>query len=76
MWNSQTGKLISLFSESPTDQDQASSYPSSKNNPNQCNRHASHGLSSGIFDGNLYTCMHYLEYMDQLVVGTGSGALR
>ncbi|ESQ41855.1 hypothetical protein EUTSA_v10012423mg [Eutrema salsugineum] len=69
VWNSQTGKLISLFSESPTDQDQASS----KSHSNQCNRH---GLSSGIFDGNLYTCMHYLEYMDQLVVGTGSGALR
>ncbi|CAH2072430.1 unnamed protein product [Thlaspi arvense] len=72
VWNSQTGKLISLFSESPTDQDQAST----KNNSNQSNKHASHGLSSGIFDGNLYTCMHYLEYMDQLVVGTGSGALR
>lgn len=68
MWNSQTGKLISLFSESPADQDQASS----KNNSDQCNRLASHGL----FDENLYTCMHYLEYMDQLVVGTGSGALR
>ncbi|KAL1197808.1 Protein GFS12 [Cardamine amara subsp. amara] len=76
VWNSQTGKLISLFSESLTDQDQASSYLSSKNNSNQCNRYASHGLSSGIFDENLYTCMHYLEYMDQLVVGTGSGALR
>lgn len=72
MWNSQTGKLISLFSESPTDQDQASS----NDNSNECNRTASHGLSSGIFDENLYTCMHYLEYMDQLVVGTGSGSLR
>uniref|UniRef100_A0A1J3JH88 Putative inactive serine/threonine-protein kinase lvsG n=1 Tax=Noccaea caerulescens TaxID=107243 RepID=A0A1J3JH88_NOCCA len=72
VWNSQTGKLISLFSESPTDQDQASS----KDNSNECNRTASHGLSSGIFDENLYTCMHYLEYMDQLVVGTGSGSLR
>jgi len=76
VWNSQTGKLISLFSESPSDQDQASSDPSSKNNSNPCNRHASHGLSSGIFDENLYTCMHYLEYMDQLIVGTGFGALR
>lgn len=76
VWNSQTGKLISLFSESHTDQDQASSYPSSKNNSNQCNRNAPHGLSSGIFDENLFTCMHYLEYMDQLVVGTGFGALR
>ncbi|EOA22149.1 hypothetical protein CARUB_v10002715mg [Capsella rubella] len=76
VWNSLTGKLVSLFSESHTDQDQASSYPSSKNNSNQCNRNASHGLSSGIFDENLYTCMHYLEYMDQLVVGTGFGALR
>ncbi|CAN8244047.1 unnamed protein product [Cochlearia groenlandica] len=76
VWNSQTGKLISLFSESPTDHEQASSYPSSVNNSNQSNRHVSQGLSSEIFDGNLYTCMHYLEYMDQLVVGTGSGALR
>ncbi|KAH0860523.1 hypothetical protein HID58_088784, partial [Brassica napus] len=76
VWNSQTGKLIYLFSESPADQDQASSYLSSNNNSNQSNRHVSHGLSNGIFDGNMYTCMHYLEYMDQLVVGTGSGALR
>ncbi|CAN7140768.1 unnamed protein product [Brassica rapa subsp. narinosa] len=78
VWNSQTGKLIHLFSESPADQDQdqASSYLSSNNNSNQSNRHVSHGLSNGIFDGNMYTCMHYLEYMDQLVVGTGSGALR
>ncbi|KAJ0243800.1 Protein GFS12 [Hirschfeldia incana] len=76
VWNSQTGKLIYLFSESPADQDQASSYPSSNNNSNHTNRHVSHGLSNGIFDGNMYTCMHYLEYMDQLVVGTGSGALR
>ncbi|KAG2300192.1 hypothetical protein Bca52824_036664 [Brassica carinata] len=76
VWNSQTGKLICLFSESPADQDQASSYLSSNNDSNQSNRHVSHGLSNGIFDGNMYTCMHYLEYMDQLVVGTGSGALR
>lgn len=76
MWNSETGKLISLFSESLSDQDQTSSYPSSKNNSNQCDRNASHGLSSGIFDENLYTCVHYLEYMDQLVAGTGFGALR
>ncbi|CAE6108597.1 unnamed protein product [Arabidopsis arenosa] len=76
VWNSQTGKLISLFSESPSYQDQTSSYLPSKNNSNQCDRIASHGLSSGIFDENLYTCMHYLEYMDQLVAGTGFGALR
>lgn len=76
MWNSQTGNQISLFSESPTDQDQVSSYSSSKNNSNQGNRHASNALSSGIFDGSMYTCMHYLEYMDQLVIGTGNGALR
>lgn len=76
MWNSQTGKLVYLFSESPADQDQAPSYLSSNNNSNQTNRHVSHGLSNGIFDGNMYTCMHYLDYMDQLAVGTGSGALR
>ncbi|XP_010546931.1 PREDICTED: protein GFS12 isoform X2 [Tarenaya hassleriana] len=75
VWNSQTGKQISLFSESPSDHDQLSSSSSSRTNYDQGNRHTSHSLSSGIFDGNMYTCMHYLKYADQLVVGTGNGAL-
>lgn len=36
----------------------------------------SSGLWTSAFDGSLYTCMHYLESLERLVVGTGNGSLR
>lgn len=34
------------------------------------------GLLTGAFDGSLYTCMHQMEFLQMLVVGTGNGSLR
>uniref|UniRef100_A0A2N9EIF4 BEACH domain-containing protein n=1 Tax=Fagus sylvatica TaxID=28930 RepID=A0A2N9EIF4_FAGSY len=51
-----------------------------KNNADQGNMLNSNTLSSGLlnsaFDGSLYTCMHHLEFVEKLVVGTGNGSLR
>lgn len=52
----------------------------SKINADQSNILNSNTLSGGIltsaFDGSLYTCMHYLDFLSMLVVGTGNGSLR
>lgn len=37
---------------------------------------SSSGIMTGPFDGSLYTCMHQLKFVDNLVVGTGNGSLR
>ncbi|PPD80535.1 hypothetical protein GOBAR_DD22544 [Gossypium barbadense] len=37
---------------------------------------SSSGVLSSPFDESLYTCMHYLEEVEKLVVGTGNGSLR
>jgi WD repeat-containing protein 81 len=82
VWNSRTGKLISVFSEPSEDSTHLGSplSPVSKINADQANMLHSNTLSSGIltstFDGNLYTCMHQLESIEMLVVGTGNGSLR
>ncbi|PSR97851.1 hypothetical protein CEY00_Acc24500 [Actinidia chinensis var. chinensis] len=82
IWNSQTGKLISMHAESSTNSVHASSpsITASKINTDQPNMLNSNPLLSGIlstaFDGSLYTCMHYLEFTEKLVVGTGNGSLR
>ncbi|CAL5423981.1 unnamed protein product [Camellia sinensis] len=82
VWNSQTGKLISIFAESSANSaDVASpSTSASKINTDQPNMLNSNPLLSGIFstsfDGSLYTCMHHLEFIEKLVVGTGNGSLR
>ncbi|KAL7197331.1 hypothetical protein ACSBR2_019971 [Camellia fascicularis] len=86
--NSQTAysahvwKLISIFAESSANSAHVAS-PStstSKINTNQPNMLNSNQLLSGIFstsfDGSLYTCMHHLEFIEKLVVGTGNGSLR
>ncbi|XP_052207583.1 protein GFS12 [Diospyros lotus] len=83
VWNSQTGKLISIFAESSANPVHATSPPStstSNTNADQTNILNSNPLSGGIlssaFDGSLYTCMHHLASIEKLVVGTGNGSLR
>ncbi|KAK2969647.1 hypothetical protein RJ640_025824, partial [Escallonia rubra] len=82
VWNSQTGKLLSIYAEFSGSSAHLSSplASASRLNPDQGNMLNFNPPSSGIlttaFDGNLYTCMHHLEYVDKLVVGTGGGSLR
>ncbi|XP_031256379.1 protein GFS12 [Pistacia vera] len=82
VWNSQTGKLLSVFAEPSMDSAHLGSplSPVSKINADQANMLNSNTLSSGIltstFDGSLYTCLHHLESVERLVVGTGNGSLR
>ncbi|KAG9153049.1 hypothetical protein Leryth_012307 [Lithospermum erythrorhizon] len=82
IWNSQNGKLISLFAECSANSEQHASLSSSstKMNTDQGSMLLYNTSSSGIlntaFDESLYTTMHYLESVDMLLVGTGSGALR
>lgn len=82
VWNSRTGKLISVFSEPSVDSAHMASPPSSSSrvNVDQGNMLSSNSMSSGIltgaFDGNLYTCMHQTGFGETLVVGTGNGSLR
>ncbi|XP_024023375.1 protein GFS12 isoform X2 [Morus notabilis] len=82
VWNSRTGKLIHLFAESSSDSTHLPSLLSSasKRNSEQINMLNSSTLSGGLltnaFDGSLYTCMHQMEFVDTLIVGTGNGSLR
>ncbi|KAJ4823608.1 hypothetical protein Tsubulata_026487 [Turnera subulata] len=83
VWNSGSGKMISVFSETSADfahfGSAAVSAPKSNgDHPNMLNSNtlSSGGLLSSAFDGSLYTCMHYLESFGRLVVGTGNGSLR
>ncbi|KAG6664127.1 protein GFS12 [Carya illinoinensis] len=82
VWNSRTGKLISVFAEPSVDFTHLASplSPVSKINVEQANMLNSNTLSSGIltsaFDGSLYTCMHQLESIEMLAAGTGNGSLR
>ncbi|XVF28131.1 hypothetical protein REPUB_Repub15cG0002500 [Reevesia pubescens] len=82
VWNSQTGKLISVFSEPSTDSLHLASPLSSPSKiiADHVDMSNSNTLSSGVlsspFDGSLYTCMHYFELVEKLVVGTGNGSLR
>ncbi|KAF5947180.1 hypothetical protein HYC85_013137 [Camellia sinensis] len=84
VWNIQTAnsarvwKLISIFVESSANSAHVAS-PStstSKINTDQPNMLNSNPLLSGIFStsfaGSLYTCMHHLEFIEKLVVGTGN----
>lgn len=82
VWNSRTGKLISVFAEPSVDFTHLSGSlsPVSRVNADQANMLNSNTLSNGIltsaFDGSLYTCMHQLESIEMLVAGTGNGSLR
>lgn len=82
VWNSQTGKLISVFAEfSANSVHHVSPLTSaSRVNSDQANMLNFNPLSSGImttaFDGSLYTSMHHLENINKLVMGTGNGSVR
>lgn len=72
---------MSIISESPANLAQPSVPSSSamRVNSDQASMLNSYPHSSGNFsgiDGSLYTCMHFLESVDKLVVGTGNGSLR
>lgn len=82
VWNSRTGKVISVFSEPSVDSAHLVSTSSSASkingdHPNLLNSNTlSSGLLTGAFNGSLYTCMHHLACLERLVVGTGNGSLR
>eukprot|EP00257_Ricinus_communis_P016496 XP_015574682.1 protein GFS12 [Ricinus communis] len=82
VWNSRTGKVLSVFAEPSADSAHLASPSSSASkfnvdNPNMLNSNTlSGGLLTSAFDGSLYTCMHHLESLEMLVVGTGNGSLR
>ena len=81
VWNSQTGKAISVIAESSADSVQSFMQSSSavKVNTEQTSMLNSYPLSTGILtsvDGSSYTCMHFLDSVEKLVAGTGNGSLR
>ncbi|KAL9233058.1 hypothetical protein vseg_008099 [Gypsophila vaccaria] len=81
VWNSQTGKAISVISESVANgvQPNISSSSAARFSNDQDSILNSSPHSSGIFtsvDGSLYTCMHLLENVEKVVVGTGNGSVR
>lgn len=73
IWNGQTGKQISVFSES-------SLTPTRLTERDEDNMLHFNPLPSGMlgtaFHWNSYTAMDYLEFNDRLIVGTGNGSLR
>ncbi|KAK4800385.1 hypothetical protein SAY86_020872 [Trapa natans] len=83
VWNSRTGKVISIFSEPNADSAHfgstilsPSSLGTDPSNVLSSNNSVSSGLFSSAFDGNLYTCMHTMDFSCKLIVGTGNGSLR
>ncbi|KAK6939005.1 hypothetical protein RJ641_032513, partial [Dillenia turbinata] len=81
VWNSLTGKLISVFAESSVHSahNASPSSPASKVIVDQANMLNSNTLLGGIlncaFDGSFYTCLHHLEHTEKLVVGSGNDSL-
>ncbi|GFP81243.1 pentatricopeptide repeat-containing protein at3g06430 chloroplastic [Phtheirospermum japonicum] len=73
VWNGQTGKLISVFSEGSLASIQL--MERDEDNILHFNPLPS-GMLSTAFHGNSYTTMDYLEFNDKLLVGTGNGSLR
>ncbi|KAL9263385.1 GFS12-like protein [Drosera capensis] len=82
VWNSQTGKAVSIIAESSSTLAHPSSpvLSAAKVNFDQANMLNSNPLSTSIlssaFDDSLYTCMHVLDPVEKIVVGTGNGSLR
>lgn len=83
VWNGQTGKLISVFSESSSNSvhlASSSSTSSKTSSTEETNTLHYNPLTSGLlnatFDESYYTCMHYSQFLDLLVVGSGNGSLR
>ncbi|XP_073275197.1 protein GFS12 [Primulina huaijiensis] len=73
IWNGQTGKIISAFSESSL----TSTRRIDRDEDNMLHFNPSpSGMISNVFHGSLYTKIDYLEFIDRLVVGTGNGSLR
>ncbi|KAL4579209.1 hypothetical protein LXL04_015347 [Taraxacum kok-saghyz] len=70
IWNTQSGKGISVISENSNGG--ASRIHSEQ--PNMLD--FSTGILSSSYDGSLYTCMHHLKTLNRLVAGTGNGSLR
>ncbi|KAK9080055.1 hypothetical protein SSX86_001730 [Deinandra increscens subsp. villosa] len=79
VWNSQSGKNISVIAENSS-QYGSSLMSASKIHVDQANMldFSSHGngILSSTYDGSMYTCMHHLETVSRLVAGTGNGSLR
>ncbi|KAM0042092.1 putative protein kinase CMGC-MAPK family transcription factor WD40-like family [Helianthus debilis subsp. tardiflorus] len=79
LWNSQSGKKISVIAENSA-QYGNSMTSASKIHSDQANMLDFSSLGSGIlssaYDGSMYTCMHHLETVNRLVAGTGNGSLR
>ncbi|KAL3641861.1 hypothetical protein CASFOL_012676 [Castilleja foliolosa] len=72
VWNGQTGKLISVFSESSL----ASTRMMERDEDNMLHFNPlPSGILSTAFHGNSYTTMDYVEFNDRLVLGTGNGSL-
>ncbi|KAK1315616.1 hypothetical protein QJS10_CPA05g00123 [Acorus calamus] len=74
LWNSHSGKLISAYAEQTNNYSQSSTRTVYKGNMDPDN--LSGGILSSAFNGNLYTCMHYLETENKLIAGMGNGSLR
>lgn len=73
IWNGQSGKLISVFSETSS----ASTQYVERDEDNMLHFNPlPSGMLSTAFHGNSYTTMNYLEFSDRLLVGTGNGSLR
>ncbi|KAG0487736.1 hypothetical protein HPP92_009831 [Vanilla planifolia] len=79
IWNGQSGKLVATYAESSVNFPQHSS-TSLKVTAEQMNVLTPYSLSGGLlpnaFNGNLYTCMHHLEFNDKLIAGLGNGSVR
>ncbi|KAK1278106.1 hypothetical protein QJS04_geneDACA015830 [Acorus gramineus] len=73
VWNSHSGKLISAYAEQTNNYSQSSTRTVYKGNMDPDN--LSGGILSSAFNGNLYTCMHYLETENKLIAGMGNGSL-
>ncbi|KAL3505559.1 hypothetical protein ACH5RR_030941 [Cinchona calisaya] len=82
VWNGQTGKLIYVFSEFSTNSAHrvSPSNNSLKIDTDEANalhyNSTSIGILNNAFDGSFYTCMHYSQCIDMLIVGAGNGSLR
>lgn len=82
VWNGQTGKLISVFSEFSTNSVHRASPSNSSSKFDTVEANTLHynpssiGILNNAFDGSFYTCMHYSQSTDMLIVGAGNGSLR
>ncbi|XP_020695748.2 protein GFS12 isoform X1 [Dendrobium catenatum] len=80
IWNGQSGKLITAYSESSVNFAHHVAATTAKVTAEQVNMLTPYSLSGGLlsnaFSGNLYTCMHHLESNHKLIAGMGNGSIR